>query len=123
MCMGVATANAILVVSFARERLVATGDAAEAAREAGAVRLRPVLMTAVAMIIGMLPMAIGIGEGAEPNAPLGRAEIGGLIFDTAATLFLVPALFSIAHRKGAPKPNPPAMEPNGREWGRERACR
>src|SRR3546814_17939629 len=94
MCMGVATANAILVVSFARERLVATGDAAEAAREAGAVRLRPVLMTAVAMIIGMLPMAIGIGEGAEQNAPLGRAVIGGLIFATAATLFLVPALFS-----------------------------
>src|SRR3546814_11084446 len=70
MCMGVATANAILVVSFARERLVATGDAAEAAREAGAVRLRPVLMTAVAMIIGLLPMAIGLGEGAEQN----RAE-------------------------------------------------
>src|SRR3546814_20734731 len=111
MCMGVATANAILVVSFARERLVATGDAAEAAREAGAVRLRPVLMTAVAMIIGMLPMAIGIGEGAEQNAPLGRAVIGGLIFATAATLFLVPALFSIAHRQGAPQPKPLQLAP------------
>ena len=103
MCMGVATANAILVVSFARERLAETGDAAQAAREAGSVRLRPVLMTALAMIIGMAPMAIGIGEGAEQNAPLGRAVIGGLIFATGATLFLVPALFSSAHRKKKPQ--------------------
>lgn len=111
MCMGVATANAILVVSFARERLAETGDAALAAREAGSVRLRPVLMTALAMIIGMAPMAIGIGEGAEQNAPLGRAVIGGLLFATAATLFLVPALFSIAHRKGAPTRKPLELEP------------
>ncbi|MEG3174255.1 efflux RND transporter permease subunit [Sphingomonas sp. ZB1N12] len=104
MCMGVATANAILVVSFARERLAETGDATKAALEAGMVRLRPVVMTALAMIIGMAPMAIGLGEGAEQNAPLGRAVIGGLIFATAATLFLVPALFSLAHRKSAPKP-------------------
>jgi multidrug efflux pump subunit AcrB len=103
MCMGVATANAILVVSFARERLAETGDAVKAALEAGVVRLRPVLMTALAMILGMAPMAIGLGEGAEQNAPLGRAVIGGLIFATAATLFLVPVLFSIAHRARAPK--------------------
>ena len=111
MCMGVATANAILVVSFARERLAETGDATSAAQEAGAARLRPVLMTALAMIIGMAPMALGIGEGAEQNAPLGRAVIGGLVFATAATLFLVPALFSIVHRKRAPKPDPISLEP------------
>jgi multidrug efflux pump subunit AcrB len=111
MCMGVATANAILIVSFARERLAETGDATRAAQEAGSVRLRPVLMTALAMIIGMAPMALGIGEGAEQNAPLGRAVIGGLVFATAATLFLVPALFSIAHRKRAPKSDPISLEP------------
>jgi CzcA family heavy metal efflux pump len=111
MCMGVATANAILVVSFARERLAETGDATRAAQEAGSVRLRPVLMTALAMIIGMAPMALGIGEGAEQNAPLGRAVIGGLVFATAATLFLVPALFSIAHRKRAQKSDPISLEP------------
>ncbi|RYM10471.1 efflux RND transporter permease subunit [Sphingobium cupriresistens] len=102
MCMGVATANAILVVSFARERLAVLGDATQAAIEAASVRFRPVLMTAFAIIIGMAPMAIGIGEGAEQNAPLGRAVIGGLIFATVATLLFVPALFSFAHRKGAP---------------------
>ncbi|OJU14247.1 MAG: RND transporter [Alphaproteobacteria bacterium 64-11] len=95
MCMGVATANSILVVSFARERLDATGDAVRAAIEAGVTRFRPVLMTALAMIIGMMPMALGLGEGGEQNAPLGRAVIGGLLFATFATLFFVPAVFAI----------------------------
>ena len=95
MCMGVATANSILVVSFARERLEATGDAVKAAIEAGVTRFRPVLMTALAMIIGMAPMALGLGEGGEQNAPLGRAVIGGLAFATFATLFFVPALFAL----------------------------
>ncbi|AOH85144.1 RND transporter [Sphingomonas panacis] len=99
MCMGVATANSVLVVSFARERLAATGDALLAAAEAGATRFRPVLMTALAMIIGMAPMALGLGEGGEQNAPLGRAVIGGLICATLATLVFVPVVFSIAHRK------------------------
>lgn len=102
LCMGVATSNSILVVSFARERLAETGDAIQAALDAAAVRFRPVIMTALAVIIGMAPMAIGIGEGAEQNAPLGRAVIGGLIFATVATLLFVPALFSLAHRKGGP---------------------
>jgi multidrug efflux pump subunit AcrB len=102
MSMGVATANSILVVSFARERLAETGDAVQAALDAATVRFRPVIMTALAIMIGMTPMAIGIGEGAEQNAPLGRAVIGGLIFATVATLVFVPALFSFAHRKGAP---------------------
>ncbi len=97
MCMGVATANSILVVSFARERLAATGDPIRAALEAGFVRFRPVLMTALAMIIGMSPMALGLGEGGEQNAPLGRAVIGGLIFATGATLMFVPVIFSIMH--------------------------
>jgi multidrug efflux pump subunit AcrB len=101
MCMGVATANSILVVSFARERLATTGDAAIAAIEAGFTRFRPVLMTALAMIIGMAPMALGMGEGAEQNAPLGRAVIGGLIFATCATLFFVPVVFSIVHGRRA----------------------
>ncbi len=95
MCMGVATANSILVVSFARERLAATGDAMLAAVEAGVTRFRPVLMTALAMIIGMAPMALGLGEGGEQNAPLGRAVIGGLVFATCATLMFVPVVFSI----------------------------
>ncbi len=95
MCMGVATANSILVVSFARERLEAGDDPVQAALAAGFTRLRPVLMTAAAMIIGMLPMALGLGEGGEQNAPLGRAVIGGLIFATTATLFFVPAVFSL----------------------------
>jgi multidrug efflux pump subunit AcrB len=97
MCMGVGTANSILVVSFARERLEATGDAVVAAIEAGITRFRPVLMTALAMIIGMAPMALGLGEGGEQNAPLGRAVIGGLIFATCATLMFVPVVFSIVH--------------------------
>jgi multidrug efflux pump subunit AcrB len=100
MCMGVATANSVLMISFARERLNETGDAAQAALEAGFVRLRPVLMTALAMVIGMLPMALGLGEGGEQNAPLGRAVIGGLIFATVSTLFFVPAVFSIIHGHG-----------------------
>ena len=99
MSVGVATANSILVVSFAKERL-ADGDApAQAAAEAGFVRFRPVLMTALAMIIGMVPMALGFGEGGEQNAPLGRAVIGGLVFATIATLFFVPTVFSLLHRR------------------------
>jgi multidrug efflux pump subunit AcrB len=94
MCMGVATANSILVVSFAREQLAEGKDAVAAALEAGATRFRPVLMTALAMIIGMAPMAIEAGE----NSPLGRAVIGGLFFATFATLLFVPTVFSIAHR-------------------------
>jgi multidrug efflux pump subunit AcrB len=97
MCMGVATANSILVVSFARERMSEGADALMAALDAGFIRFRPVLMTALAMIIGMAPMAFGMGEGGEQNAPLGRAVIGGLIFATCATLFFVPVIFSIAH--------------------------
>ncbi|MET0499360.1 MAG: efflux RND transporter permease subunit [Steroidobacteraceae bacterium] len=97
MCMGVATANSVLVISFARERLEQTSDPLVAALDAGFVRFRPVLMTALAMVIGMTPMALGLGDGGEQNAPLGRAVIGGLIFATAATLMFVPVLFSIVH--------------------------
>ncbi len=98
MCMGVATANSILVVSFAREQLdTLVGDARKAALNAGFVRFRPVLMTALAMIIGMVPMALGLGEGGEQNAPLGRAVIGGLLLATIATLFFVPAFFAVVH--------------------------
>ncbi len=98
MCMGVATANSILVVSFAREQLESNvGDAPAAALAAGFTRFRPVLMTALAMIIGMVPMALGLGDGGEQNAPLGRAVIGGLIFATASTLFFVPTFFSVLH--------------------------
>lgn len=99
MCMGVATANSILVMSFARERLAAGADAVSAGLEAGFVRFRPVIMTALAMIIGMAPMALGLGEGGEQNAPLGRAVIGGLAFATIATLFFVPVLFAIVHAR------------------------
>ena len=98
MCMGVATANSILVISFARERLEHHNDPVKAAIEAGFQRFRPVLMTALAMIIGMVPMALGLGEGGEQNAPLGRAVIGGLLLATAATLFFVPTFFSLMHR-------------------------
>jgi multidrug efflux pump subunit AcrB len=98
MCMGVATANSILVISFARERMHNDGLTAwDAALEAGYTRMRPVIMTALAMIIGMVPMALGLGEGGEQNAPLGRAVIGGLIFATVATLLFVPVVFSIIH--------------------------
>ena len=97
MCMGVATANSILVVSFAKEQLPDAESAKDAALLAGTTRFRPVLMTALAMIIGMLPMALGFGEGGEQNAPLGRAVIGGLMFATMATLFFVPVFFSLVH--------------------------
>jgi multidrug efflux pump subunit AcrB len=97
MCMGVATANSVLVVSFARERLNAGDDAVHAALQAGFTRFRPVLMTALAMIIGMVPMALGLGEGGEQNAPLGRAVIGGLVFATVATLLFVPTVFALVH--------------------------
>ncbi len=105
MCMGVATANSILLISFSKARLETGKTPAEAALEAGYTRFRPVLMTALAMIIGMLPMSLGLGEGGEQNAPLGRAVIGGLLFATVATLFFVPVVFSIVHgwhRKESP---------------------
>jgi CzcA family heavy metal efflux pump len=99
MCMGVATANSILLVSFARDRMSDGIPAAQAALEAGYTRIRPVLMTALAMIIGMVPMALGLGEGGEQNAPLGRAVIGGLLFATVATLFFVPSVFAMIHTR------------------------
>lgn len=95
MCMGVATSNSILVVSFATEQMMAGRDSVAAALEAGFTRFRPVLMTALAMIIGMVPMALGLGDGGEQNAPLGRAVIGGLLFATVSTLLFVPAFFSV----------------------------
>ncbi len=107
MCMGIATANSILVVSFAREGLAQGLDASAAALQAGFTRFRPVLMTALAMIIGMLPMAFALGEGGEQNAPLGRAVIGGLLVATVATLFFVPTVFSLLHaRRHAPQAEP-----------------
>jgi multidrug efflux pump subunit AcrB len=116
MCMGVATANSVLVISFARERLVELGDATAAAIDAGFVRFRPVLMTALAMVIGMLPMALGLGEGGEQNAPLGRAVIGGLVFSTVATLVFVPVVFSLVHgrkqRRAAGTGIPPGVPPH-----------
>jgi multidrug efflux pump subunit AcrB len=102
MCMGVATANSVLVISFAREQMADGKKAAEAASEAGFTRLRPVVMTALAMIIGMIPMALGLGESGEQNAPLGRAVIGGLVFATIATLFFVPAVFTWVHKNEEP---------------------
>lgn len=104
MCMGVATANSVLVISFARERLAELQDATAAAIDAGFVRFRPVLMTALAMVIGMTPMALGLGEGGEQNAPLGRAVIGGLLFATVATLLFVPVVFNAIHKKHYPGP-------------------
>jgi multidrug efflux pump subunit AcrB len=106
MCMGVATANSVLVISFARERLDQLGDPVAAALDAGFVRIRPVLMTALAMIVGMAPMALGLGEGGEQNAPLGRAVIGGLVFATAATLMFVPVVFAMLHGRRARVPVP-----------------
>jgi multidrug efflux pump subunit AcrB len=103
MCMGVATANSILMVSFAKEQLASHGNSIEAALQAGSTRFRPVLMTALAMIIGMIPMALGLGEGGEQNAPLGRAVIGGLLCATMATLFFVPSVFSLLHRSRRPE--------------------
>jgi multidrug efflux pump subunit AcrB len=110
MCMGVATANSILMVSFARERIDAGASAPQAAVDAGFTRFRPVLMTALAMIIGMAPMALGLGEGGEQNAPLGRAVIGGLIFATVATLFFVPTVLSLLHGRQHPGAAPKPLE-------------
>jgi len=110
MCMGVATANSVLVVSFARQRMDAGDDARHAALQAGVVRFRPVLMTALAMIIGMVPMALGLGEGGEQNAPLGRAVIGGLVFATVATLFFVPTVFTLIHGRVAAARVPGALD-------------
>jgi len=106
MCMGVATANSILVVSFAEERLLEHGNALTAAIEAGVTRFCPVLMTAFAMIIGMIPMALGLGDGGEQNAPLGSAVVGGLLCATLATLIFVPAVFGLFHgrRRSVPAP-------------------
>jgi multidrug efflux pump subunit AcrB len=98
MAMGVATANSILMVTFANDRRKEGADARTAALDAGFTRLRPVLMTAFAMVIGMLPMSLGLGEGGEQNAPLGRAVIGGLIFATVSTLFFVPLIYSVLRR-------------------------
>lgn len=112
MCMGVATSNSILVVSFAREKLAELGDATQAALEAGLVRFRPVLMTALAMMIGMAPMALGLGDGGEQNAPLGRAVIGGLFCATIATLFFVPTVFALVHRRHKPADTQMEMQPS-----------
>jgi len=101
LCMGVATANSILVVSFAKTQLHEHGDAVRAAIEAGSTRFRPVMMTALAMIIGMVPMSLGLGDGGEQNAPLGRAVIGGLLCATMATLVFVPAVFALVHGRGS----------------------
>jgi multidrug efflux pump subunit AcrB len=101
MCMGVATANSILVVSFAKTKLEEHNDAIRAAIEAGTTRFRPVVMTALAMIIGMVPMALGMGDGGEQNAPLGRAVIGGLLCATIATLVFVPCVFALIHSSTA----------------------
>jgi multidrug efflux pump subunit AcrB len=99
MCIGLTTANSILVVSFANQRMDLGDDALQAAATAGFTRLRPVLMTASAMILGMVPMALGIGEGGEQNAPLGRAVIGGLLFATLATLIFVPTMYQLLRRR------------------------
>jgi multidrug efflux pump subunit AcrB len=114
MCMGVATANSILVVAFAKERLLHHGNALQAAIEAGFTRLRPVLMTALAMIIGMVPLTLGLGEGGEQNAPLGRAVIGGLLCATVATLVFVPAVFSLLHGRRIPAAPQPQTDSEGR---------
>jgi multidrug efflux pump subunit AcrB len=116
MTMGVATANSILLISFARQRREEGASPLTAALDAGATRIRPVLMTALAMIIGMIPMALGIGEGAEQNAPLGRAVIGGLLFATVSTLLFVPVVFASVHerlarRHGARAANPLTAHP------------
>jgi multidrug efflux pump subunit AcrB len=106
MCIGLTTANSILVVSFANQRMAAGDDPLQAATSAGFTRLRPVLMTAGAMIVGMVPMALGIGEGGEQNAPLGRAVIGGLLFATLATLIFVPTMYRLLRRRPNPVSEP-----------------
>ncbi len=113
MCMGVATANSILVVAFAKERLLHHGDAMMAALEAGATRFRPVIMTALAMTIGMIPMALGLGDGGEQNAPLGRAVIGGLLCATAATLVFVPSVLALPAAVGRDRPRNSRLEQQG----------
>jgi multidrug efflux pump subunit AcrB len=115
MCIGVATANSILVVTFANDQRAMGMDARAAALEAGFIRLRPVIMTALAMMIGMLPMSLGWGEGGEQNAPLGRAVIGGLLLATVATLFLVPVIYSVMRKR------PPAARNLDRELMEEGA--
>src|SRR5258707_6780526 len=115
MCIGVATSNSILLITFANDQRHAGHDARSAALSAGATRLRPVLMTALAMIIGMLPMSLGLGEGGEQNAPLGRAVIGGLLVATCYTLFFVPVMYSLIRRK------PPAPEPESEDGAAEPA--
>jgi multidrug efflux pump subunit AcrB len=114
MCMGVATANSILVVAFATERLASHGDPLQAAIEAGFTRFRPVLMTALAMIIGMIPMALGLGDGGEENAPLGRAVVGGLLCATVATLVFVPTVFALLHGSSGNPGSPETEVPNAR---------
>jgi multidrug efflux pump subunit AcrB len=119
MCMGVATANSVLVISFAREQMQEGKNAIAAALEAGFTRLRPVLMTALAMIIGMIPMALGLGESGEQNAPLGRAVIGGLVFATFATLFFVPVVFTLAHKHDKARPTEHGRHADRHEGGEE----
>jgi multidrug efflux pump subunit AcrB len=114
MCVGVATANSILVISFAKERLHVHRDAVQAAIEAGNTRFRPVIMTALAMTIGMVPMALGLGDGGEQNAPLGRAVIGGLLCATVATLVFVPSVFALFHQRKS-------KNPSGEEGSQEQA--
>jgi multidrug efflux pump subunit AcrB len=106
MCIGVATANSILMVTYANDVHGEGKDAREAALEAGHIRLRPVIMTAAAMILGVLPMALGLGEGGEQNAPLGRAVIGGLLIATFSTLLFVPVVYSVLRRKPTEPPDP-----------------
>jgi multidrug efflux pump subunit AcrB len=115
MCIGVATANSILVISFAKERMAEVKNARQAVLEAGTTRLRPVVMTALAMIIGMVPMALGLGEGGEQNAPLGRAVIGGLIVATIATLFFVPAVYSIIRGQNDEDKKPEKAPPHEKD--------
>jgi multidrug efflux pump subunit AcrB len=109
MSIGVATANSILMVSYANDVRGHGKDARESALEAGHIRLRPVIMTAAAMILGVLPMALGLGEGGEQNAPLGRAVIGGLLVATFSTLLFVPVVYSVLRRK-APAPHDPSLD-------------
>jgi multidrug efflux pump subunit AcrB len=117
MTMGVATANSILIVAFARQRMEEGLDPIRAALDAGRTRIRPVLMTALAMVIGMIPMALGLGEGAEQNAPLGRAVIGGLMFATISTLLFVPVVFAGIHRRLAARRSARAAGVNPNQEG------